>query len=310
MKSNLEPRANQAYPEYNFYPTNHSVVRAEYKYPCIPYEDTGVDKIGFFSGFKPVDTILPEPPTFTIRVNDSNPIFYYCSAPGSCINYGMVGVINPNASESLAVQRQLAENSSFMLQPGEAWPSESTPDPFSSSASPTPTSRSSSSTSAPTAAATTTVAAVSTNHSSSLSSGGIAGIAIGAAAVAILAAALLYLCGRQSRRPSHQPVPQHPYDPHMSYVPSNPVASKHTTMASGHESGAFAGSPYLSAALPGYVPSHDPAMSPSMRPYYAPSDALSPAADTDDGRTPSPGQMMRGVGVPPYTSLAQPQQNT
>ncbi len=37
--------------EYQFYPTNHSVIRAEYGYPCIPYEDTGVDKIGFISGF-------------------------------------------------------------------------------------------------------------------------------------------------------------------------------------------------------------------------------------------------------------------
>jgi hypothetical protein len=81
-------------------------------------------------------------------------------------------------------------------------------------------------------------------------------------------------------------------------------------MVSGHESGVFGGSPYSTPALPGYVPSHDPAMSPSMRPYYAPSDGLNPAGDADDVRTPSPGQMMRGVGVPPYTSMAQPQQNT
>jgi len=65
----------------------------------------------------------------------------------------------------------------------------------------------------------------------------------------------------------------------------------------------------MSAALPGYVPAHDPAMTPPMRPYYAPSDALSPAADVDDGTTSSPGQMMRGVGVPPYTSTVQPQPN-
>src|SRR5256885_6194702 len=67
-------------PEYNFFPPNHSVVRAEYLFPCVPYEVTGVDKIGFSSGFKPVDAILPNPPTFTIRINDTNPIFYYCSA--------------------------------------------------------------------------------------------------------------------------------------------------------------------------------------------------------------------------------------
>jgi hypothetical protein len=27
--------------EFQFYPTNHSVIRAEYKFPCIPYEMTG-----------------------------------------------------------------------------------------------------------------------------------------------------------------------------------------------------------------------------------------------------------------------------
>lgn len=26
------------------------MVRAEYKYPCIPYEDTGPNKVGFYSG--------------------------------------------------------------------------------------------------------------------------------------------------------------------------------------------------------------------------------------------------------------------
>jgi plastocyanin len=81
--------------EFDFYPQNHSVARAEYLKPCIPYEDTGVGKVGFFSGFHPVDAILNSPPKWRVRVNDSNPVFYYCTAPGSCINYQMVGVINP-----------------------------------------------------------------------------------------------------------------------------------------------------------------------------------------------------------------------
>lgn len=225
----------------------------------------------------------------------------------------MVGAINPSANETLSVQREIALNSSFMLEPGEAWPSESTPDPFSTGSSSTPTSTSSSSSSATatvTATPTTSVVPAVTSHSSGLSAGAIGGIAIGAAAVAIIAAALLYLCGRQSRRTSHQPVPQHPYDPHMTYIAPNTLASKHSTMISGHDGGAFGGSPYASPALPGYVATHDPASSPPMRPYYAPSDALSPGSDSDEVRAPSPGQMMRGVGVPPYTSMVQPQQNT
>ena len=52
-------------------------------------------KQGFFSGFNPVDAVLSDPPSFQVRVNDTEPIFFYCSAQGSCIDWQMVGVINP-----------------------------------------------------------------------------------------------------------------------------------------------------------------------------------------------------------------------
>jgi plastocyanin len=77
--------------EFDFYPLNHSVVRAEYGIPCVPYEMTG-PKVGFFSGFMPVDAILSDPPKWTVRINDTDPIFYYCSALGSCLDHEMVGV--------------------------------------------------------------------------------------------------------------------------------------------------------------------------------------------------------------------------
>lgn len=83
------------YLQFWFYPSNHSVVRAEYLFPCIPFEDTGRTKKGFFSGFYPVDNVLGEPPKWTVRVNHTKPMFFYDSAPDSCIKYGMVGVINP-----------------------------------------------------------------------------------------------------------------------------------------------------------------------------------------------------------------------
>lgn len=104
--------------EFEFYPLNHSIVRAEYGFPCIPYEMTGSNKSGFFSGFRPVDKVLDEPPKYSIAVNDTNPILFYCSAPGSCITYGMVGGINLNKSMSIEKQRLLAMDSSYMLQPG------------------------------------------------------------------------------------------------------------------------------------------------------------------------------------------------
>lgn len=291
---------------FQFYPTNHSVIRAEYGYPCIPYEDTGVDKVGFFSGFFPVDAILSDPPEFSIVVNDTTPIFLYCGAPGSCINHQMVGVINPNATTSLQHQKDLASQSQFMLLPGQPWPDESE-DPFTTTSStPSPTS----SPSATGSVAATDAGSSSGNSShSSLSGGAIAGIAIGAAAVALGAAIALYLCGRQSRnreikhledRPGTGYATQASYNPaasHMSYM-TDPT--KHMSV---HSSVVGMGA---SPALPGYVPPHDPTMSPSLHPAYMPvSDSLGPAPVLPPGNeivsshSPSPSQM---YSVPAYSS--------
>jgi hypothetical protein len=54
-------------PEFRFYPQNHSVARAEYEFPCIPYEYTGVSKVGFWSGFHPVDIVLPDVRTLNLH---------------------------------------------------------------------------------------------------------------------------------------------------------------------------------------------------------------------------------------------------
>lgn len=104
--------------EYQFYPTNHSIVQAEYGYPCVPYGLVHT-RPGFFSGFHPVDAVLDDPPTFTVKINDTNPIFVYCSGPWACIDHAMVAVVNPNANTSLAYQKQLALQADFVLQPGE-----------------------------------------------------------------------------------------------------------------------------------------------------------------------------------------------
>lgn len=93
--------------EFDFYPTNHSVIRAAYKYPCVPYELTVPKAEGFFSGFQPVDAILDDPPKWTLRINDTDPVFFYCGAPGSCIDFQMVGVINPVGGSGNLLTRSL-----------------------------------------------------------------------------------------------------------------------------------------------------------------------------------------------------------
>ena len=201
----------------------------------------------------------------------------------------MVGVINPNATTPLGPQQQNAKDSTFMLLPGQPWPSEEQ-DPFTTTgaaATSTPTSTSSS------APAATTSASSSHSHSG-LSGGAIAGIAIGAAAVALLAAVALFLCGRQSRHQQNQqstPFMQQqvPFSPppnsHMSvYDPA-----KHMSMQSNA----------VSSALPGYYPVQNPhdsmttgslgPASPPLHPSFAPSDALSPGGDLRSASTsPSP----------------------
>ncbi|OAG40874.1 hypothetical protein AYO21_04951 [Fonsecaea monophora] len=276
---------------FQFYPTNHSVIRSEYGYACIPYEDTGVDKVGFFSGFKPVDAILSEPPEWSIVVNDTNPIFYYCGAPGSCIDHQMVGVINPNATTSLQHQKDLASQSQFMLLPGQPWPDESE-DPFTTASATT----SASATASPTGAGSSseTTASEKSSSKSGLSGGAIAGIAIGGAAVALAAAVASISVVGNLALVSYNPQAPHG---HLSYM-TDPT--KHMSM---HSSVVGLGP---SPALPGYVPSHDPTMSPPLHPAYPMpiSDSLSPGpmmpgSELASPHSPSPSQM---YAVPAYSS--------
>ncbi|KAJ4421119.1 hypothetical protein N0V85_000342 [Neurospora sp. IMI 360204] len=80
----------------------------------------------------------------------------------------MIGVINPNATHSLAAQKKFADQATYDLKPGEAWKAED-PD-FGKEGG---------------------------GKKAGLGAGAIAGIAIGAVAVVAIAAALLFFCGRR-----------------------------------------------------------------------------------------------------------------
>jgi hypothetical protein len=140
-------------------------------------------------------------------VNDTDPVFFYCSHPGSCINFGMVGVINPvrpsfiiddlddtdqriqNSSTSLTKHKEQAKKSNFMLQPGESFPLEASPSAVPSSTTSTnkPSSTSDSSTHSTSAAA---------SHGHPLSGGAIAGIVVAGVCVCAVVAALFFFVGR------------------------------------------------------------------------------------------------------------------
>lgn len=165
---------------FEFFPPDHSVARAEFMSPCVPYEYTGKNKTGFWSGTQYVDSVA-DITYWNITINSTEPIFYYCGAPNSCLGELMIGVINPNSTQTFAAQEQAAKDSTFMVKPGDPIPKEGS---ASLSATGAAASATSSSTSAP------------TPHGVHLSGGAIAGIVIGAVAFLVLAAALFFYVGR------------------------------------------------------------------------------------------------------------------
>ena len=109
---------------------------------------------------------------------------------------GMLGGINLNASTSLATQLKLARQADYMLLPGEPFPSE---EKYASMSKLAHTATVVSTvTATPTQAAPVSSAAADDHedHSAGLSTGAVAGIAVGAAGAALIAAALIFLLCR------------------------------------------------------------------------------------------------------------------
>ncbi|MCJ1361962.1 hypothetical protein MMC16_001063 [Acarospora aff. strigata] len=107
--------------QFHFYPKNHSVVQSTFDQPCQPINNIMPNVTGMFSGFMPVAAGASEMPVYTIMVNDTKPIWFYCSQGQHC-QAGMVGVINaPAANESRTVTsfQALAKQASVNLSPGD-----------------------------------------------------------------------------------------------------------------------------------------------------------------------------------------------
>jgi hypothetical protein len=192
--------------EFEFNPTNHSVVKADFGDPCVPFDYHRRDEPMFYSGQK-ISKTGDEKPVWTMKVYDANPVFFYwyaslhmvhlekiatnhrvtSSAPGSCLTWKMIGVINPNSTWSLENQLKFHANTTkFQLSPGDPYPEESPTLKGTTTAPVTPSPTSS-----------TADNGGSGGGGSGLSAGGIAGVAIGGAAVLVLAAALVWFCGRR-----------------------------------------------------------------------------------------------------------------
>ncbi|KAM0703062.1 hypothetical protein Q7P35_005519 [Cladosporium inversicolor] len=111
---------------FKFWPGSHSVIRASYGRPCEPYENIqGNEDQGFYSStMTPDDVDVGQGtlPTWNLTINTTFPTFFYCGAPGSCINWAMVGAINADAEHSIVSQIQSARKAKYVLLPGDSIP--------------------------------------------------------------------------------------------------------------------------------------------------------------------------------------------
>ncbi|KAK4159830.1 hypothetical protein QBC43DRAFT_121863 [Cladorrhinum sp. PSN259] len=102
--------------EFRFWPRNHSVVAGRFNEACVP----AAAGSGFYSGFLPTapDTINAQ--VFRIRINNTDPIVFYCSQNnGQHCRNGMYGIINPTmgGASTLSGYGQLARQAGNATSP-------------------------------------------------------------------------------------------------------------------------------------------------------------------------------------------------
>jgi len=87
--------------EFHFYPQTHSVAQSSFESPCAP-----INASAFFSGGFTVAS-GQSPNVWTLTINDTSPLWFYCAYPGHC-EHGMAGVINPPSNASISIAAYLA----------------------------------------------------------------------------------------------------------------------------------------------------------------------------------------------------------
>lgn len=113
--------------QFQFNQKNHSVVQSTFDQPCVPIQNIMANKTdAFFSGFMPNNRTFGSPSTanvltYTIRVMDTKPIWFYCSQAKHCQS-GMVGAINAaeTGNKTVSAFKALAASAAENLSPGQA----------------------------------------------------------------------------------------------------------------------------------------------------------------------------------------------
>ncbi|KAF8474805.1 hypothetical protein BDZ91DRAFT_758926 [Kalaharituber pfeilii] len=159
---------------FQFFPREHSATLGDFNSPCLPW---GVEHPGqedTWSGLIKETQYLPNPQSWTWRVDTNDPRFFYCSAKESCTRWGMVFAVNPNTQQTFDEYQKRAKEQPYEMSPGQTPPPEHGGD--------------------------TSDDATSTPPKKSLSTGAIVGIVIGGIAAVALVGILFFLVGRSRRK--------------------------------------------------------------------------------------------------------------
>jgi plastocyanin len=78
---------------FEFKQKNHTVTQSTFAAPCRPITATNPGQNGLDSGFWPVADGATTFPTWTVRINDTTPLWFYCKQGNHC-GQGMVLAIN------------------------------------------------------------------------------------------------------------------------------------------------------------------------------------------------------------------------
>lgn len=109
--------------QFQFLAGNHTVTQSTFDQPCQPISMHS-NVTGFHSGFLPAaaSAAMGMVPTYTIQINNTNPLWLYCAQGRHCEN-GMVMVINEpaaNASRTLENYKSLAAQAQTLVPGGAA----------------------------------------------------------------------------------------------------------------------------------------------------------------------------------------------
>lgn len=81
--------------QFQFLAGNHTATQSDFDHPCMPINMVNPSVQGIFSSFQPVAASASknEVPVFTVMVNDTKPMWFFCSQGPHC-EKGMAMVIN------------------------------------------------------------------------------------------------------------------------------------------------------------------------------------------------------------------------